>query len=324
MEKQEVLLNFTNIAWGTAITFLVAGSLYGGKRVITSKDFDPHLAADIFDRYRVTTFITFPYAISTIVQTPNLKPFKHMRAFMTTGNPLSESLSKLAKPFVPNGEVITIYAMTEVGYAAAAFKQQRFGSCGYPTPNVQLKIFDDEGKQLGPNQIGEIQVKTKVFFSGYFEEPEKTAEKLVDGWFKTEDMGYFDDDGFLFIVDRKKTIMWYDCNSVYPSKVEAIIDSVEGVRISCVVGIADESGSDIIFAIVEKDPNVANLNEADILKFVNGQVTDAEQLRGGVHFIDHIPFTPTGKIKRHEVQKFADEIYRSKGPIFDIRTERLY
>lgn len=323
--KEEVCLYFSVIFWIVGIGLLVIESLHGGKRIITSKDFDPYLAIEICERYQVTTFLTNPYAISKIVQIPNLKPLESMRAFIATGTLFSESLSKKLEPLVPNGKVMVLYGTTEAGFIAGAFQKQRFGSCGYPTTNVQIKVLDDSGNLLGPNQIGEIYCKPKFLFSGYFEDLEKTAETLVDGWIKTDDTAYFDDDGFLFFIDRKKAILRYDAFCfLYPSKIEAIIDTVKGVRYSCVVGVPDESGNDIIFAIVEKDLQAEDLSAVKIENFVNGQVSDPEKLRGGVHFIDRIPLTMSGKIKRHEAKKFAEEIYRSKTPVFDIRTERRY
>lgn len=321
-KTQEVYLNFDTIDWVTSTIFFVAASLYGGKRIITTKAFEPRLMVDICNRFKVTTFLISPAGISKIVQLPDLKPLESIRIFFGTGMTLSENLSKQLEAFLPNGKVIALYGSTEGDFFAGAFKKQRFGSCGFPADNVQMKLVDDAGNRLGPNQIGELYVKTKVLFSGYLNEPEKTAETLVDGWIVTDDMGYFDDDGFLFIVDRKKAILRYDnLIFVYPSKIEAIIDAVEGVRYSCVVGVPDESGNDIVFAIVEKDPNVKNLSAAEIEKIVNGQVSDPEQLRGGVHIIDHIPLTPRGKINRQEVKKLAANSYISRKPIFDIRNE---
>lgn len=96
-----------------------------------------------------------------------------------------------------NGKIVVIYGSTEAGFITGAFKQQRFGSCGLIAPNVQIKIIDDEEQhkpKLGPTQTGEICVKTKALFSGYFGEPEKTVETFVDGWIQTGDVGYFDDD----------------------------------------------------------------------------------------------------------------------------------
>lgn len=191
-EKQEVYFHFSTIDWITSTIFLVSAALYGGKRVITTKAFEPAVMVDICNRYEVTTFLISPAGISKIVQLPDLKPLESLKVFFGAGMTLSENLSKQLERFVPNGKVMALYGTTEGDYFAGAFKRQRFGSCGFPAENVQMKIIDDEGKHLGPNQIGEIHVKTKVLFSGYFNEPEKTKQTLLNGWIKTDDMGYFD------------------------------------------------------------------------------------------------------------------------------------
>lgn len=87
---------------------------------------------------------------------------------------------------------------------------QRYGSAGQVVPNIEVKIIDDNGNHVGPNERGEICYKSSVLFSGYFEDPEETNAAIKDGWVLSEDVGYFDDDGFLFVIDRKKDMITYN------------------------------------------------------------------------------------------------------------------
>lgn len=178
-------------------------------------------------------------------------------------------------------------------------------------PNIQMKIIGEKGDRLHPNETGEIHVKLLQNILGYFEEPEKSREALdEDGWVKTGDLGYFDDECFLFITGRKKEMLKYNNYQVLPSELEELINSVDGVESSSIVGILDEnSGNDIIFAFVKKNPR-SDLNEEKILKFVHDKVIDAKKIRGGVHFIDSFPLTPSGKVKKNELKNLAESFVK--------------
>ncbi|KAG5669218.1 hypothetical protein PVAND_017110 [Polypedilum vanderplanki] len=173
-----------------------------------------------------------------------------------------------------------------------------------------LKIVDDDGNALDNFQQGEICVKHEVPFAGYIDEPERTKESYDGGWFKTGDIGCFDDEDFLFIIDRKKEIIKYQGIKTAPSELEAIIYEIDGVVSSCVVGIYQENtGNDIIHAFVIKKDS-SDLNENFILNFVDSKVMEQRKIRGGVHFIDNFPLGRTGKIDKNILKMKAKEIMK--------------
>lgn len=178
-------------------------------------------------------------------------------------------------------------------------------------PNVQMKILDDVNVRLGPNETDEIHVKSFYLMLGYFQQEEKTREAFDDeGWMRMGDLGFFDDEGFLHITGRKKETMKFNNFQVLPAELEELINSIDGVEGSSVLGVLDENlGNDIIFAFVKKSSN-SNVNEQDIVDFVHGKVIDAKKIRGGVHFVDSFPLTPSGKVKKNELKKVAEKIIR--------------
>lgn len=311
-DKQEVLFNFSTIYWATGIEFLIIGSLYGGLRVITTEAFEPKLMFDICSCFNVTTVCSATFAVSKILQDLEMQPFESVRGFMVGGSVVTESMCKSFQLLLPNGKVWACYGCSENGFLADSLRVSRYGSCGIPSQNVLIKIIDKDGNSLGPNQTGEICVKTKILFSGYFEDPEVTSKTIVNGWIELGDIGYFDDDGFLFFVSRKKEMLKYNGYQVYPSELEAIIDEIDGVKNSCVVGFTQESGNDLVFAIVVKNPEGKHLSERDIVTYVNARVIDAKNIRGGVLFIDAIPNTPSGKVLRTEAKELAFKLYHSR------------
>lgn len=150
-----------------------------------------------------------------------------------------------------------------------------------------------------------------MMFDGYFNDPELTKSAFdLEGWCYTGDVGYFDDDGAIFVVDRVKHMLKFSHIIITPLEIESIINEIEGVISSCVVGVYEE-GNDIIFAFVIKDEKV-ELSEKFIENYVNEKVIDVKRIRGGVHFVKEFPLTPTGKVKNRELRETAEKIYKER------------
>jgi acyl-coenzyme A synthetase/AMP-(fatty) acid ligase len=134
-----------------------------------------------------------------------------------------------------------------------------------------------------------------------------TKEALVDNWFHMGDIGYIDNDGFLYVSDRKKELLKFNNYQVTPSELEEIImNEIDGVISSCIVGVLDEnSGNDIIHAFVIID-DASSLTEDYVLEYVNNKVIDPKKIRGGVHFRKEFPLLASGKVNRIELKKIAE------------------
>lgn len=149
-------------------------------------------------------------------------------------------------------------------------------------------------------------------FDGYYNDPETTKSAFdPDGWYYTGDVGYFDEDDYIFVIDRVKHMLKYNHIIITPLDIEPIINEIEGVISSCVVGVYDQ-GNDIIFAFVIKDQKNFELSEKFIENYVNEKVIDVKKIRGGVHFVKEFPVTTTGKVKNLELRELAAKIYKSK------------
>lgn len=161
---------------------------------------------------------------------------------------------------------------------------------------------------MGIGEIGEIGFKTPTIFPGYFNNQAKTNEAINDGWVFLGDLGYFDKDGFLFITDRKADIIKNEI-IISASELESIINDIDDVVISCVVGVSEEDkGKELIFAFVVKKLD-SHLTAKYIEDYVSDKVVDLEKIRGGVHFVESFPMTVSGKLRRIEIRKWAEEKY---------------
>ena len=324
------MFNFSTLHWSTGILFLLCGTLYGAKRVITTRSFDSDLFMDIISRYKITTTFLVPYAISLLLKNSNLKPLETVTNMLAGGSVVSKKLCEAMAPYLLKCKLTTAYGSTESDSLTSSATHQRYGSVGKVFFNVQIKIIDEVENKLGPNETGEICYKTPIAFTEYLGDPEKTKEAIKNGWVYTGDIGYFDIDGFLFVIDRKKDMLkvnnfqvssifkplrFYILNftfitrQVYPSELEALINKIDGVVNSCVVGVyEEEKGNDLIFAFVIKDTSNQHVTAEGILKYVHSRTTFVNQLSGGVYFLDSFPLTPSGKVRKTEVKNIAKSL----------------
>lgn len=178
------------------------------------------------------------------------------------------------------------------------------GSVGVPAAATQAKIValnDETGIGLPANETGELWIRGPQNMMGYLNNEEATKEMLVDGWIKTGDIAYYDENGFFTITDRLKELIKVKGFQVPPAELEEILRSHPDVADAAVVGISHVQNGEAPRAFVVKKEN-SNVSEKDIENFVAEKVVKYKQLTGGVQFLDAIPKNATGKIMRREIK----------------------
>ncbi|XP_070502887.1 luciferin 4-monooxygenase-like [Chironomus tepperi] len=309
-KETSVCFQGSPIFWLSGYSMLLSGTLSKSIRVVTSKVFTAEDFIDIMNRYKVNVVTVPPYFIVSLLQVPNIKPMESLKLFIIGGAIISEQMCLKIKKYLPNAMFLTGYGCTEEDGIAVNFYQNKLSATGTVINNVQVRIVDDNGNSLGPNETGEIYVNTPVHFSKYIGDPVKTAEAFDGDWFKTGDIGYFDDQQFLFVTGRKKELLKYQNYQVTPSEIEELIDAIEGVHSSCVVGVPEpHSGNDIIYAFVVLEKS-KSLTAEFILKFVNAKLMEKKRIRGGVHIVDEFPIGATGKVNRIKIKEMAQDLYK--------------
>jgi long-chain acyl-CoA synthetase len=178
-------------------------------------------------------------------------------------------------------------------------RERKPGSIGTPIAGTQMKVVDDDGNEVALGEIGEILIKGHNVMKGYWERPEATAESIKDGWFATGDMAKVDEDGYFFIVDRKKDLIIRGGYNVYPRDVEEILYEHPAVREAAVVGVPHaELGEEVGAAVALKDGE--SVDEETLQAFVKEQVAAYKYPRM-IWFVDELPKGPTGKILKREI-----------------------
>ena len=180
-------------------------------------------------------------------------------------------------------------------------EQKVLSSCGQPCPGVHVKIVDENLAEVPPHTVGDIAVKSKSLMEGYWRRPEETAKAVIDGWLYTGDLGYFDQRGFIYIVDRKKDMIITGGENVYPREVEEVLYRHPAVLECAVIGVPDEKWVERVHAlIVVKEGGECTAPE--ITAFCKGQMSGYKAPRS-VEFVDSLPKNPQGKILKRELKE---------------------
>lgn len=169
-------------------------------------------------------------------------------------------------------------------------------SAGKPVAGVKVKVVDPQtGEELPQGEIGEIVVHTPFLFKGYEDNPEATAKVLQNGWFKTGDSGYVDEDGFIFITGRYKDVIIYGGDNVYPDQVEEVIQQIPGILETAVVGIPDPLYGEKPRAFIVKN-GAQRLTEEDVIAFCQERLSAYKIPE--VEFVNELPKNNLGKVKK--------------------------
>ncbi|KAJ8723878.1 hypothetical protein PYW07_007858 [Mythimna separata] len=228
--------------------------------------------------------------------------------------PLSKDIQKAVSERTGIDFIKQGYGLTEVTMACLVdlTSGEKVGSCGTPAPGMSVKVIDIEnGQKLGPGQEGEIWIKSPLRMKGYMGDRAASDELLdSEGYLRTGDIGYYDTDGYFYIVDRLKELIKYKGFQVAPAELEALLLQHGGVADAGVVGLPDEAAGELPLAFVVAQPN-SNVTEKDLVDFVASKVSPAKRLRGGVIFLKDIPKNASGKILRRELRKMLQK-YKSK------------
>lgn len=174
-------------------------------------------------------------------------------------------------------------------------------SCGKPCLMTQIRIVDDHGNDVNPYEKGEIILKSPYIMEGYYKRPDLTEEAMKDGWFHTGDIGQFDDEGFLYIVDRKKDMIISGGMNVYSVEVEKVVNQHPAVAMSVCIGIPDPDWGELVTVFVVLQAEVT-CSEEEIIDFCKEQ-TSAYMVPKKVYVKDKLPLTQVGKIDKKELKK---------------------
>ncbi|XP_011160940.2 4-coumarate--CoA ligase 1 [Solenopsis invicta] len=301
---------YSSIYWLSGIIMNFCGIAQGFKGILYP-EFDEEMTCRLIEKYKIHDMFLCTSMVNRLLKSDYVKkyPLSSLKFIKCGGTSVKPVVQKELRHALPHVQMLQCYGMTELGgITTMQLPNSKNGSCGVPVKNVQMKIVDTEsGKILGPNQPGEVCTKIPSIMTGYYKNPEATKNTVdKEGWVHSGDIGYVDEDGELFIVDRIKELIKYRGYQVSPGEIENVLHSHPAVLEVAVIGVPHAIDDEHPLAFVSKQPH-AKVTEQELIDFVAKNMMDIYKLRAGVIFLDRFPYTGTGKISKKDLKAIAKE-----------------
>ena len=286
--------------------FLMPYLYVGATNVIMHKA-DPVEMIRLIEKYQITHMFAPPTVWIAILNHPEFNNYNHgslkKAAYGASIMPV-EIIKQLSVTF-KGLKLWNYYGQTEMGPVATILKPEdqllKPGSAGKPVLNVETRLMDDDGKFVALGDVGEIVHRSGHVMSGYLNDPEKTAEAFQFGWFHSGDLGRFDNDGYLYVVDRKKDMIKTGGENVASREVEEVLYQYPGIEEVAVIGLPDPKWIEVV-AVVAVLKKGVSIQEKDIISFCKDRLAGFKCPKK-VFITDRLPKNPSGKILKRELKE---------------------
>jgi long-chain acyl-CoA synthetase len=300
--------------------FHIAGAVwhsaffYQGACNVITKDFNPRETLEIIQREKITNISLVPTHIAALLSLPDFSKYdtSSLKRVKYVGSPIPVELLKRAiQTWGPifiqgygqteSGPIVTFLKEKEhdVLYKPAA-EQKRLLSCGRPALDVQVRIVDDKGVDVPIGEKGEIIVRSRHIMKEYWNKPEETSKTIVDGWLHTRDVGRYDEEGFIYIIDRKNDMIISGGENIYPREVEDVLCQHPAVLECAVIGVPDPKWVEAIHAVVVLKRD-STISPDDLIDFCKKNVARYKAPKS-IEIVLELPKSATGKILKKELR----------------------
>jgi long-chain acyl-CoA synthetase len=288
----------------------IVGLMYGAKGVV-AREFDPLAVLDFIERDRVSKLFMVPAALQIVVRQPRSREvdFGRLRYILYGASPIPVDLLRECMEVFGCG-FCQQYGMTETSGTIVYLPPEdhdpdgnkRMRAAGLPLPGVELKIVDAQGVTLPVHEVGEVMTRSSGNMAGYWRLPDASAATVdAEGWLRTGDAGYLDEDGYLYIHDRVKDLIISGAENIYPAEVENAIYGHPGVAEVAVIGVPDQKWGEAVKAVIVLKPG-ATADAVDILAFARSRIA-AFKIPKSIDFVDALPRNAAGKVLRRQLKE---------------------
>ena len=304
MTPESITMHAGAIVFNGAFVDLMP-TVYVGATYILLSEFDPVRYIDTIEREKVTHVIMVPAQIIALLNAPNFsaRALESLEMILSLGAPLHKEHKEKLNKRLP-GRFYELYGLTE-GFVTVLDKEDyaaKPDSVGVPPPFFEMRIVDESGNDLAPGEVGEICGRGPILMPGYYKRPDLTAEAVKDGWLHSGDLGYVDDDGFLYLVDRKKDMIISGGVNVYPRDIEEIVVQHPAVQEAAVLGIPHEKwGETPLAAVTLLEPG--SVTSEELINWINENVAAKFQRVHDVAIMEEFPRNVAGKVLKRVMRE---------------------
>jgi fatty-acyl-CoA synthase len=286
-------------------------ALTAGATSVVMREFDPDGVLNAIETHRISKIFMVPAAMQIVVRRPRARQidWSCVKYMLYGASPIPLDLLKECMA-VFGCQFVQLYGMTETCGTVVVLDPEdhnpegspRMRSAGRPMPGVELVILDPDGQPLGAGEVGEIAIRSESCMTGYWNQHDATSRAIsADGWLRTGDAGYLDDDGFLYIHDRIKDMIISGGENVYPAEVENAIFGHPEVQEVAVIGVPDAKWGETVKALVVRAPN-SDISESDVIAWARQRIAAYKAPRS-VDFIEALPRNASGKVLRRALRE---------------------
>lgn len=282
-------------------------TIYKGGTIVIEEAFSPEKTLHTMEKEKVTIFFGVPAMYSILLNTPkmSLVDLSNLRLFAYGAAPMPYELVRKLKTLYPNVKLQNLYGQTENSPGATTLKDyyalEKVGSVGEILPRTEVQVVDEFGDPVPTGDVGEIIVKGPQIMKGYLKNEEETRRAIKNGWLYSGDLGRFDEDGLLYIVDRKKDMIIRGGENVYPIEVEEVLYEIPEILEAAVVGVPHEVYGEVprAFLVLKEGQS---LTEDEVLSYCKMKLAKYK-LPTEIIFLDTLPRNASGKVLKNPLRQ---------------------
>jgi acyl-CoA synthetase (AMP-forming)/AMP-acid ligase II len=304
MTPESRVLHTGAIVFNGAFVTLMPVFYLGGTYVLL-RQFDPDAMLEVIERSRITHVMVVPSQIIALLASPKFDParLQSLEMILSLGAPLLNEHKEKLNRLLPK-RFYELYGLTE-GFVTVLDREdavRKAGSVGVPTMYQRMRILKDDGTDCASGEIGEICGRGPLLMTGYYQRPDLTEQAMRGGWLHSGDLGYVDEEGFLFLVDRKKDMIDSGGVKVYPKDLEEIAARHPAVREVAVFGVPHEKWGETPLAAVVLQPG-ASAGAEELREWINARVAARYQRLSAVVILKDFPRSAAGKVLKRELRE---------------------
>jgi acyl-CoA synthetase (AMP-forming)/AMP-acid ligase II len=289
----------------------VLASIWNASTQVILGAFSPGDSLDLIEEYEITQTLGVPTMLAGMAEEQHTRPrdTSSLEVISHGGSPVATEVVKRTCSAFPTAELVHIYGATELSPLCTALLGEeklvdgpRARSCGQSIPGCEVRILDDDGKELPRGEIGEVVVRGATVMKGYWNKPEQTDAVLKEGAYWTGDLGYMDDGGFVFLVDRSKDMIVSGGENVYCTEVEEVLYKHPAVLEAAAFGVPDEKWGEAVHAVVVPRPEHNNVDPSELIAFCSKHIAGYKIPKGIDIRLEPLPISGPGKVLKRELR----------------------
>lgn len=304
--ESDVVLLIMPLFHSNSIWFGSMAVYYGCTTVIhPSGGFDPREVLATIERERISFSSLVPTMYNMILQLPDKDKYdtSSVRRLLVSSSPLMTETKKQILSFFSNSELFESYGATEIGLVTWLRPEDQYRtvrSCGKVAPFCQIKLIDSNGNECAPGEVGELYAISPGLFDGYYKQPDADAAAFMGRFASVGDMATVDENGFYYLVDRKKDMIISGGENIYPTEIDDVISTHPKVYLAATIGVPDEKWGEAVKSFVVLKPG-ETMDCSEITSFCKERLASYKCPKS-VEFVDSLPMTQTGKILKRELR----------------------